>query len=213
MERPDKTEELTLRLQTSTSNQKPINILLLSQLLAVLRTHTSTVKDPRLLRRLSTDIALQPVPDGLVHLLRLLRRRHLARADRPDRLIRHNNLTPVLDLICHRLQLVRHMLHCDALLPLLQSFAAAQHDPEAAVEGRLGLVSYEAVVFGEDDAALRVAEDGPCYAAVLELVNADLAREGAVGLVEDVLGGDFNALAEMFAGKEEVKGWRGDNDL
>jgi hypothetical protein len=31
------------------------------------------------------------------------------------------------------------------------------------------------------------------------LVNADLAGEGAVGLVEDVLGGDFEAGAEVLA--------------
>jgi hypothetical protein len=45
------------------------------------------------------------------------------------------------------------------------------------------------------------------------LVDGDFAREGAVGLVEDVLGGDFDALAKVFAGEEEVEGRWGDDDL
>ena len=58
-----------------------------------------------------------------------------------------------------------------------------------------------------------MAENRPCDAAVLELVGRDLAGEGAAGLVEDVLRGDFEAGAQMLAGKEEVEGWRGDDDL
>jgi hypothetical protein len=45
------------------------------------------------------------------------------------------------------------------------------------------------------------------------LVDADLAGEGAVGLVEDVLCSNFEACAEVFAGEEEVEGWRGDDDF
>jgi hypothetical protein len=45
------------------------------------------------------------------------------------------------------------------------------------------------------------------------LVDADLASEGTVGLVEDVLGCDFEAAAEMLAGEEEVEGWWSDDDL
>lgn len=58
-----------------------------------------------------------------------------------------------------------------------------------------------------------MSEDGPGDVAVLELVDGDLAGEGAVGLVEDVLGGDFDALAEVLAGDEQVEGWRGDDDF
>ena len=58
-----------------------------------------------------------------------------------------------------------------------------------------------------------MAQYGPGYAAVFELVDADLASEGAIGLVEDVLRGDFEALAEVFAGEEEVERWWGDDDL
>ena len=44
-----------------------------------------------------------------------------------------------------------------------------------------------------------MAEQCPGYARVLELVDADLASEGAIGLVEDVLGGDFEAGVEVLA--------------
>jgi hypothetical protein len=58
-----------------------------------------------------------------------------------------------------------------------------------------------------------VPKNGPCDSRVFELVNADLAGEGTVGLVEDVLGCYFDAFAEVFAGEEEVeRGW-GDDDL
>jgi hypothetical protein len=58
-----------------------------------------------------------------------------------------------------------------------------------------------------------VAEQGPGDVRVLELGDGDLAGEGAVGLVEDVLGGDLDALAGVLAGEEEVEGGRGDDDL
>jgi hypothetical protein len=58
-----------------------------------------------------------------------------------------------------------------------------------------------------------VAEESPGDVRVLELGDGDLAGEGAVGLVEDVLGGDLDALARVLAGEEEVEGGRGDDDL
>lgn len=58
-----------------------------------------------------------------------------------------------------------------------------------------------------------MAQDRPGDTAVLELVGGDLARKGTVGLVEDVLCGDFETFAEMLAGEKEVEGRRGDDDL
>jgi hypothetical protein len=58
-----------------------------------------------------------------------------------------------------------------------------------------------------------VAQDGPGDAAVLELGDGDFAREGAVGLVEDVLGGNLNARAEALADEEEVQVGGRDDDL
>lgn len=58
-----------------------------------------------------------------------------------------------------------------------------------------------------------MAEKSPSDVRVLELRDGDLACEGAVGLVEDVLGGDFNAGAEVLACEEEVEGRGGDDDF
>lgn len=57
-----------------------------------------------------------------------------------------------------------------------------------------------------------MTEDGPCDAAVLELLGRDLTSEGTVGLVVDVLSGDLKALAEVLTGQEEVeRGGSNDN--
>lgn len=58
-----------------------------------------------------------------------------------------------------------------------------------------------------------MADQGPGDAALLELVDRDLTGESTVGLVEDVLGGDLETLAEVLAGEEKVEGGRGDDDL
>ncbi len=58
-----------------------------------------------------------------------------------------------------------------------------------------------------------MAKQGPGDVGVFELVDGDFTGEGAVGFVEDVLGGDFEAGLEVLAGEEEVEGWWGDDDL
>ena len=58
------------------------------------------------------------------------------------------------------------------------------------------------VVFLEDDATFRVPEKCPCDVAVFQLSDGDLTGEGTIGLVEDILCGDFNTGLEMFAGEE-----------
>jgi len=58
-----------------------------------------------------------------------------------------------------------------------------------------------------------MADNRPRNRAILQLIDADLAREGAVRLVEDVLRRDFDALAEVLAAEEEVEGWWGDDDF
>ncbi len=65
----------------------------------------------------------------------------------------------------------------------------------------------------KDNAALGVTKQGPGDVGVFKLVDGNFASEGAVGLVEDVLGGDFEAGLEVLAGEEEIeRGW-GDDDL
>jgi hypothetical protein len=45
------------------------------------------------------------------------------------------------------------------------------------------------------------------------LLSRDLAGKGSVGLVEDVLRCDLEALAKVLACEEEVEGWGCDDDL
>jgi hypothetical protein len=58
-----------------------------------------------------------------------------------------------------------------------------------------------------------VADERPGDAAVLELLSGNLACEGTTGLVEDVLGGDFEAFAELLARGDQVEGGGCDDDL
>jgi len=58
-----------------------------------------------------------------------------------------------------------------------------------------------------------VAQQGPSDVGVFELLDGDLAGESAVGLVEDVLRGDFEARTQVLAGEEEVEGWGRDDDF
>jgi len=58
-----------------------------------------------------------------------------------------------------------------------------------------------------------VTKDSPGDAAVLELLSRDLAGEGTVRLVEDVLRRDLDALAEVLACEKEVEGWWCDDNL
>lgn len=95
----------------------------------------------------------------------------------------------------------------------LESLANAEDNAEAAVDGRLDLTGDELVALLQDDAALAVADEGPVDVGVLELLDADLAGERAIGLVEDVLGGNADLVVGELAGEREVEGGRGDDDL
>jgi hypothetical protein len=59
----------------------------------------------------------------------------------------------------------------------------------------------------EDHSPLGVPKDSPSNAAILKLLDRDFSCESAVILVEYILCGDLEALAEEFAGEEEVEGW------
>ena len=159
------------------------------------------------------ELLVEPLADALVNLLRLLGGGDLAGADGPDGLVGDDDLAPVLNLLGDGGKLGDDNLHGLVGLALLEGLTAAEDDADAAVNGGLGLVGDEGVGLLEDDAALAVAEEGPGDVGVLELGDGDLTGEGTVGLVEDVLGGDLNALAGVLAGEEEVEGGRGDDDL
>jgi hypothetical protein len=151
-----------------------------------------------------------------MNILGLLVRSNLARTDSPDRLVRNDDVLPPLlaiELLLEGLELLGDDFQGLVALALLEGLAAAPDDGDAAVGGDLGLVGDDLVRLAQDGPALRVAEDGPGDVAVLELGDRDLAREGAVGLVEDVLGRDFETGAEVLADEEEVDGRGGDDDL
>ena len=58
-----------------------------------------------------------------------------------------------------------------------------------------------------------MADEGPCDAALLELLGRDLTGKSTVRLVENVLGGNLNTLAEVLTGKKKVERGRSDDDL
>jgi hypothetical protein len=70
-------------LQASTANEEAVNVWLLGKLVAVLLRHAATVQDARLLRRLSRDLLLHPLADGLVDFLCLLSGSDLAGSNSP----------------------------------------------------------------------------------------------------------------------------------
>lgn len=86
---------LTSRFQTRASNQKPINIFLLRQLLTVLITHTSPINDPRLLCRLLRDRVSKPFSYRRMYFLRLFCGCNFSCADGPDRFIGDDDFRPV----------------------------------------------------------------------------------------------------------------------
>ena len=65
----------------------------------------------------------------------------------------------------------------------------------------------------QDDTTLAVTNHNPVNLGILELLNADLASESTIGLVEDILSGNANLRIGQAAGECEVQGWRGDDDL
>lgn len=200
------------RLEGSTTDEETINVLLLGELVAVLLADGSTVDDARLLSSLLADLLGHPLTQSGVHLLGLLGGGDLAGANGPDGLVCDDNLAPVLDLVGDGLELGSDDLDGLAGLALLEGLAAAENDAEATVNGRLGLGGDKAVALLEDDTALAVAEEGPGDVGVLELLHGDLAGEGSVGSVEDVLCCDLDAGAEVLTGEKEVEErWCNDN--
>lgn len=73
--------------------------------------------------------------------------------------------------------------------------------------------STHGVVLAQHGAPLTVAEHSPGDLAVLELGNTNLAGEGAIGLVKDVLRGHLNLPAQVLARKQQVERGRGDDDF
>ena len=204
--------KLTCRLERSTTDEEAVNIGLLAKLAAVLLVDTATVQDSGLVGDLVADVT-EPVTDSLVHLLGLLGGSDLAGTNGPDGLVGNDNLAPVRHLGLEGLKLLADDLDGLASLALLEGLSAAPDDADAGLGGDLGLGGDELIRLVQDGAALGVTENGPGDLAVLKLGDGDLASEGAVGLVEDVLGGDLEASTKVLTDEKEVEGGRGDDDL
>jgi len=116
----------------------------------------------------------------------------------------------------------------------LERLSAAQNDAQATVKRSLGLASDELekilaskiviilwqkphnthlIVLAQHSPPLAMPQHSPGNTAILELVDADLAGEGAIGPIEDVLRGDLEAGAQVLARQEQIQGGRGDDDL
>jgi hypothetical protein len=141
---------------------------------------------------------------------------NLAGTNSPDGLVGNDDVLPhrwASQLLSNGTKLASDNSNCLATLTLLERLAAAKNDTDTALKSGLGLGGDKLVVFLEDHATLGVANEGPGDGRVFELVDGDLAGEGSVGLVEDILGSDLKAGAEVLAGEEEVERWWGNNNL
>jgi hypothetical protein len=206
---------LTSWLQAGTSNQETINIWLGSQVLAVLVGDTSTIDDSGILCNLLANTLLQPAANGSMDSLSLLSRSNLSGTNGPDWLISNNDLGPLL--LAQNLLNSRKLGRDNRLsltgLALGKGLAAAEDNPDAAIDGSLGLGGDEGVVLLEDFTALGVADQGPGDTGVLELVNGDLASVCAIWLIEDVLCGNLDLVLGLLLREGEIDGWWCNDDL
>jgi hypothetical protein len=106
------------RLQTSTSDQEPIDIRLLAQVLAVLLADTTTIDDSCLFRDLFADLLLQPFSDSSMDFLSLLSASNFTGTDGPNWFICNNDLAPVRNLFLDSLKLRGYNLDSLAALAL-----------------------------------------------------------------------------------------------
>jgi hypothetical protein len=207
---------LTSRLERGTTDQETVNVLLFGQVLAVLLVDAATVQDASLFRHLVADLLLEPVADAGVNLLCLLGRGDLAGANSPDGLVGNDNLGPEVrgaELALEGLELLGNDLESPVALALLERLATAPDNTDAVLCRILGLGGNEVVALAQNGPSLAVAENDPRDAAVAELSYADLAGEGAVGFVEDVLRGHADSLVQVLTDKEEVQRRGSDDSL
>lgn len=60
------------------------------------------------------------------------------------------------------------------------------------------------IIFTHDYSPFAVSRKRPCDSAISQLLGADLASIGAIGLVEDVLSSNFDFFTEVLTGEKEI---------
>lgn len=162
------------RFERSSTNQEPIDILLLDQVLGVLLSYRTTVDNTDFVGWLARS--LQVFPEPAVHLLSLLWSGSQTSSDGPDWFIGQDELIPPnavnLSLLNKFLERVKLPLD-DVLglvsLPLFDGLAETEDDVEFALEGNGNFISDKLIVLAEQVPSLGVAENGPIDSGVLEV--------------------------------------------
>ena len=142
-------------------------------------------------------------------------RSNLAGANGPNRLVRDDDLFPVVlfDSFVDSVELLRNDLDGRALLSLFQALSATEDDADTARHRSKGLLGDEFVLLSQDGSPFGVAKQCPCDARVFELLNRDLACEGSIRPIKDILSGHLDGGIKMFSREKQVERWRRDDDF
>ena len=124
--------------------------------------------------------------------MRLVRRRDLAGTDRPNGLVRDDDVFPVRrghDVV-HRLELRAANIQSRARFALFQRLTDAQSNLQSLAQGIFGLLPDELVRLAAERAAFAVPENHPRNVGVGEHIRAHLTRERPTRGDPTVLRGD-----------------------
>lgn len=102
--------------------------------------HVRTIDDANLVSNIRRHVVLQPRSQDLVHFLCLAWCGHLARANRPNRLVCNNNLVPVRDVVSVRLCNTSHTTNT---AKFMAGFGQKRHparSPQRNVTKRMAVV-------------------------------------------------------------------------
>lgn len=204
-----------LGLERSAADEETVNVSGRAEVGCVLAVDGAAVDDACGVGDALRDTLGEPRTRVLVDGLGLVLGRDLACADGPDGLVRNDDLGPVAlaDDRGDGLELALDNVVGHVLLALLERLADTGNDLETARKRGLDLLGDDLVRVAEERAALRVAEDDPGDAGVLELLGRDLASERARVLGERVLRSNLDGLLDRADNVEEVQRGRGNHDL
>jgi hypothetical protein len=161
-----------LGLERGSAHEESINIGLRRQIGRRLGRGRPTVQDSRVGGHVGTDHFTQILANGLVRVLRLLRRGGQTSTNRPNRFVGNDNILPIVGRkdIGVGLDLGKHKVVGRARLTAFQRFATARHDLQSFVDGELGLGGDFTVAFALTP-ALRVTNNGPRDAHILRYLK------------------------------------------